>query len=77
MIRVAERVKCYNDIVKRMETEVDFLRTSMFSDVFEGIVKFVEESKKSPTRDTIPTAVLLTGVNMPDHNKVKLQGQYQ
>ena len=69
-IRVEERVKNYNHIVKRMETEVDYLRNSMFSDVFESIVSFVSESKRSPARDTIPTAVLLTGVNMPDHNKV-------
>ena len=35
------------------------------------MVQFVGESVAvGASRDTIPTAVLLTGVNMPDHNKV-------
>ena len=65
-----ERVNCYNNIVNKMEAEVDYLTSSMFSEVFDSIVKFVSDSKKSQSRDTIPTAALLTGVNMPDHNKV-------
>ena len=69
-IRVEQRVQGYNNIVKTMEAEVDYLSTSMFSDVFDGIVKFVSDSKKCQPSDTIPTAALLTGVNMPDHNKV-------
>ena len=37
----------------------------------DNMVQFVRESNVAgDTRDTIPTAVLLTGVNMPDHNKV-------
>ena len=69
-IRVQERVQGYNNIIRKMEAEVDYLSCSMFSEVFDGMVKFVADTKKSQSSDTIPTAALLTGVNMPDHNKV-------
>jgi len=72
-IRVDERLSCHNDILRRQELEVERLQEQVFSGVFDNIVEFVSETcsrSQASTRDTIPTAVLLTGVNMPDHNKV-------
>ncbi len=73
-IRVEDRVRCHNAIISSQEAEVERLQEQIFSGVFDNIVTFVRESSGPVTRDTIPTAVLLTGVNMPDHNKVSLLG---
>ena len=70
-IRVEDRVSCHNAIIRSQEEEVERLQEQIFSGVFDNIVTFVRESSGSVSRDTIPTAVLLTGVNMPDHNKVR------
>ena len=67
-IKVEDRVKCYNEIVRRQEQEVERLQEQVFSGVFDNIVQFVRDTVTPG--DTIPTAALLTGVNMPDHNKV-------
>ena len=64
-------MSCHNAIIRSQEEEVERLQEQIFSGVFDNIVTFVRESSGSVTRDTIPTAVLLTGVNMPDHNKVR------
>ena len=61
-------MKCYNEIVRRQEQEVERLQEQVFSGVWDNIVQFVGDSVTPG--DTIPTAALLTGVNMPDHNKV-------
>ena len=73
-IRVEDRVRCHNAIISSQEAEVERLQEQIFSGVFDNIVTFVRESSGPASRDTIPTAVLLTGVNMPDHNKVSLLG---
>ena len=73
-IRVEDRVSCHNAIIRSQEGEVERLQEQIFSGVFDNIVTLVRESSGPVTRDTIPTAVLLTGVNMPDHNKVRLSG---
>ena len=75
-IRVEDRVSCHNAIIRSQEEEVERLQEQIFSGVFDNIVTFVREISGSVTRDTIPTAVLLTGVNMPDHNKVRKVGVY-
>ena len=67
------------NIYRRQELEVDRLQEQVFSGVFDNIVEFVSETcsrSQASTRDTIPTAVLLTGVNMPDHNKVGVSQFY-
>ena len=69
-IKVEERLECYNTIMKQLEEEVTRIQENVFSEVFDNIVSFVRESRRSVKSDTIPTAALLTGVNMPDHNKV-------
>ncbi|XP_023324335.1 uncharacterized protein LOC111698280 [Eurytemora carolleeae] len=64
-----ERVIVHNSIVKEMEVRVDNIQKNIFKTVHDSILHFVEASEKL-THSTIPTAVLLTGVNMPDHSKV-------
>jgi len=68
-IRVSDRVLSHNAILKEAEEAIDLIQKEVFSGVFESLVQFVDDSSKLST-DTIPTAVLLTGVNMPDHTKV-------
>lgn len=68
-VRVDERVAAHNDILKNAEEAVDKIQKDVFAGVFDSIVQFAAEATKHAT-DTIPTAVLLTGVNMPDHTKV-------
>jgi len=68
-VRVEERVESHNTILKSAEEAVDLLQKEVFAGVFDSIVQFVVDATKHAT-DTIPTAVLLTGVNMPDHTKV-------
>ena len=72
-----DRVSCHNAIIRSQEGEVERLQEQIFSGVFDNIVTFVRESSGSVSRDTIPTAVLLTGVNMPDHNKVRQLGTHK
>jgi len=68
-VRVGERVESHNSILKEAEKAVDSLQKEVFAGVFDSIVQFVLDATKHAS-DTIPTAVLLTGVNMPDHTKV-------
>jgi len=59
----------HNAILKEAEEAVDQLQKEVFAGVFDSIAQFVVDATNHTT-DTIPTAVLLTGVNMPDHTKV-------
>eukprot|EP00092_Neocalanus_flemingeri_P035311 GFUD01038420.1.p1 GENE.GFUD01038420.1~~GFUD01038420.1.p1 ORF type:complete len:566 (-),score=167.74 GFUD01038420.1:720-2417(-) len=68
-VRVLDRVASHNDILKEAEQAVDLLQKEVFAGVFDSIVQFVTDATKHAS-DPIPTAVLLTGVNMPDHTKV-------
>jgi len=68
-VRVGDRVVSHNAILKEAEEAVDQLQKEVFAGVFDSIAQFVADATKH-SNDTIPTAVLLTGVNMPDHNKV-------
>jgi len=68
-VRVLDRVVSHNAILKEAEEAVDQLQKEVFAGVFDSIAQFAADATKH-TMDTIPTAVLLTGVNMPDHNKV-------
>eukprot|EP00090_Calanus_glacialis_P002442 TRINITY_DN11829_c0_g1_i1.p1 TRINITY_DN11829_c0_g1~~TRINITY_DN11829_c0_g1_i1.p1 ORF type:complete len:789 (-),score=311.69 TRINITY_DN11829_c0_g1_i1:504-2840(-) len=68
-VRVEDRVLSHNAILKEAEEAVDLLQKEVFAGVFDSIVQFAVDATKHAS-DTIPTAVLLTGVNMPDHTKV-------
>ena len=65
-IRVEERVESYFDLVEEVEETVQELQEEVFTGVFDSMVTFVAGAA-AHTSVTIPTAVLLTGVNMPDH----------
>ncbi|KAK9888800.1 hypothetical protein WA026_001023 [Henosepilachna vigintioctopunctata] len=51
-----------------IETKLHIINTEKFSSTLEGLIKFVHTNCDQKT-DDIPTVVLLTGVNMPDHKE--------
>lgn len=65
-VRVEERVESYTTIMEEVEDTVKNLQEEVFTSVFDSMVSYVREAVRY-TDCNIPTAVLLTGVNMPDH----------
>lgn len=49
------------------ETVFQSMRSEIFTSVLENLVTFVKTSHDNPVTE-IPTATLLTGINMPDHS---------
>jgi len=68
----SERVIVHNELLEQVDARVETIQTKMFEGVHESLVTFVKNSQKLRENSvrTIPTAVLLTGVNMPDHSRV-------
>lgn len=65
-VRVEDRVESYTTIIQEVEHTVNNLQEEVFTSVFDSMVSYVREAGRY-TDCNIPTAVLLTGVNMPDH----------
>jgi len=64
-----ERVDVHESIRVEVERRVEGIQDQIYKDVYTSILNFVKTSQELVDR-TIPAAVLLTGVNMPDHAKV-------
>ncbi|CAH1997447.1 unnamed protein product [Acanthoscelides obtectus] len=56
----------YANLKNILEENIMELNDNMFSSVLSELVQFVGSSRKSAVEE-IPTAALLTGINMPDH----------
>ena len=70
-VRVEERVESYSSLVEEVEGRVRALQEEVFTGVFDSLVAHVEAAGRGgDALGTIPTAVLLTGVNMPDHTSL-------
>jgi len=67
-----ERVEVHTNLLQVVEEKVDTIQDTIFQGVYDSLVNFVSNSQKMRENSVraIPTAVLLTGVNMPDHNKI-------
>jgi len=66
---VEERVQSYTDTVREVEAAVAELQEEVWTEVTDSLVAFVRAATEVGG-STIPTAVLLTGANMPDHSRL-------
>lgn len=74
-ICVSGRVDSHDAILSSASSLVTSLQGSMYSSVFTSLVQFVRDTSRgvdgtSRGDSAIPTAALMTGVNMPDHDSV-------
>jgi len=74
-ICVSGRVDSHDAILSEASSLVTSLQSSMYSSVFTSLVQFVGDTSRggdgtSRGDSAIPTAALMTGVNMPDHDSV-------
>ncbi|XP_074034723.1 origin recognition complex subunit 3 isoform X2 [Leptinotarsa decemlineata] len=58
--------RSYSTLWRSIEDEIEYLNNTMFERVLEKLVGFVKTCHYNESEE-IPTAVLLTGINMPDH----------
>ncbi|XP_073254795.1 origin recognition complex subunit 3-like [Porites lutea] len=73
-LRNANYNECWNSIKK----EIEHLQTQMNSKIFSDLLEFIKSAHKmsslgsegSAVIHEIPTAALITGVNMPDHDVI-------
>ncbi|CAH1117907.1 unnamed protein product [Phaedon cochleariae] len=56
----------YSSLWQNIEEKIENLNNAMFSSVLSRLVNFVKSSHDFDVEE-IPTAALLTGINMPDH----------
>ncbi|KAJ8971638.1 hypothetical protein NQ317_015914 [Molorchus minor] len=59
--------KSYTKLWNIIDKKIEALNNEMFSSVLSDLLAFIKNSHNSSIIDEIPTAVLLTGINMPDH----------
>lgn len=60
--------KMYSVIWGKIERKLENLNHTMFSKVLNELLSFVKQSSTIGERsDSIPTAAILTGINLPDH----------
>lgn len=60
--------KMYSVIWGKIERRLENLNHTMFSKVLNELLSFVKQSSTIGERsDSIPTAAILTGINLPDH----------
>lgn len=57
----------YRKLWSRLETEIQDLLDSNYSQVLADLKDFLEDSDPDICQDLFPVAVLLTGINQPDH----------
>ncbi|CAH3163791.1 unnamed protein product [Porites lobata] len=68
----------YNECWNSIKTEIEHLQTQMNSKIFSDLLEFIKSAHKmsslgsegSAVIHEIPTAALITGVNMPDHDVI-------
>ncbi|GFR80347.1 origin recognition complex subunit 3-like [Elysia marginata] len=72
---VANRLKLYKEVWDELHLHIELLRSDLNSKIFDDLINFASgchpHRNKNPTFAAIgeiPTAVLITGVNTPDHN---------
>lgn len=74
--------QAYESLWRHLNTKIEDLQKQSYAKTYKDLVSFIQESDSMDT-DTIPTAVLLTGINQFDHivqfNKlcVKLQSEME
>jgi len=66
----SERRSSYSRLFSQIFSTAAQLEEEIYTDVFGAIFSFVKDSSIVLNKTSIPTAVLLTGVNMPDHRSV-------
>ncbi|KAJ8918404.1 hypothetical protein NQ315_008100 [Exocentrus adspersus] len=58
--------RSYSTLWNKLEHEIEILNKKIFSSVLNDLVTFIKTSHDTAVEE-IPTAALLTGINMPDH----------
>ena len=73
---MANRLQLYKDVWDKLHLHIDLLRSDLNSKIFDDLISFAADCHKdrygqnwaSGAIGEIPTAVLITGVNTPDHS---------
>lgn len=68
------RYELYNNTWSEVENQVSLLQAALNDKVFGNLLEYIKRSssheKVSKVKNEIPTAVFITGVNMPDHDVI-------
>ncbi|XP_059475378.1 origin recognition complex subunit 3 [Neocloeon triangulifer] len=58
----------YKSVLTSLEDEVEKMYSQMFAQLLENVSSFFESKSSAKNANEIPTACILTGINLPDHS---------